>query len=106
MLFIPFHFLALDETRPPNNLKGYRHCSRPKRRPPRSWIKLANVGPQSTVDYFCHKPFYIDRIQKLKDARADASKEIERYKQVKEQEFRAFESAVRFMPSLDQAPAL
>jgi len=32
-------------------------------------------------------------VQRLKDARAEASKEIEQYKQAKEEEFRAFESS-------------
>jgi V-type H+-transporting ATPase subunit G len=34
-------------------------------------------------------------VQKLKDARAEATKEIEEYKKTKEQEFKAFESSVR-----------
>ncbi|KAF8661359.1 hypothetical protein AX16_001454 [Volvariella volvacea WC 439] len=33
------------------------------------------------------------RVQKLKDARAQATKEIEEYKQTKEEEFRAFEAS-------------
>ncbi|KNZ74634.1 putative V-type proton ATPase subunit G [Termitomyces sp. J132] len=33
------------------------------------------------------------RVQRLKDARSEASKEIEAYKQAKEAEFRAFESS-------------
>ncbi|KAG6910027.1 hypothetical protein DXG01_013751 [Tephrocybe rancida] len=33
------------------------------------------------------------RVQRLKDARAEASKEIEAYKQAKDAEFRAFESS-------------
>jgi V-type H+-transporting ATPase subunit G len=36
-----------------------------------------------------------DRVQKLKDARTEAGKEIEEYKRAKEQEFKAFESSVR-----------
>ena len=36
-----------------------------------------------------------DRLQKLKDARAEASKEIEAYKKAKEAEFKSFESSVR-----------
>jgi V-type H+-transporting ATPase subunit G len=35
-----------------------------------------------------------DRVQKLKDARSQATKEIEEYKKAKEQEFKAFESSV------------
>lgn len=40
-----------------------------------------------------HQP--ADRVQKLKDARSEASKEIEEYKKAKEDEFKAFESSVR-----------
>jgi len=45
-------------------------------------------------------PYYqltrsLDRIQKLKDARSEASKEIEEYKKSKETEFKAFEASVR-----------
>ena len=36
-----------------------------------------------------------DRVQKLKDARTQAAKEIEEYKKSKEQEFKAFEQSVR-----------
>jgi hypothetical protein len=36
-----------------------------------------------------------DRVQRLKDARAEATKDIEEYKRAKEQEFLAFESSVR-----------
>jgi len=35
-----------------------------------------------------------DRVQKLKDARAEASREIDEYKRTKEQEFKAFEASV------------
>ncbi len=38
--------------------------------------------------------YYIDRIQRLKDARAEAQKEIEEYKRTKEQEFNAFQATV------------
>lgn len=41
-----------------------------------------------------------DRVQRLKDARAEATKEIEEYKQAKEHEFRAFESSVRQFASV------
>lgn len=37
----------------------------------------------------------VDRVQKLKDARSEASKEIEAYKKAKEEEFKAFEASVR-----------
>lgn len=35
-----------------------------------------------------------DRVQRLKDARTEASKEVEEYKRQKEQEYKAFESKV------------
>ena len=35
-----------------------------------------------------------DRVQRLKDARTEAAKEIEAYRKVKEQEFSAFQSSV------------
>jgi hypothetical protein len=35
-----------------------------------------------------------DRVQRLKDARTEANKEIEEYRRVKEQEFTAFQSSV------------
>jgi V-type H+-transporting ATPase subunit G len=35
-----------------------------------------------------------DRVQKLKDARSEAAKEIEEYKKQKEAEFNAFEKEV------------
>jgi hypothetical protein len=37
-----------------------------------------------------------DRVQRLKDARAEATKDIEEYKRAKEQEFLAFEASVRW----------
>ena len=36
----------------------------------------------------------LDRVQKLKDARAEASKEVEDYKKQKEKDYKAFESKV------------
>lgn len=36
----------------------------------------------------------IDRVQKLKDARSEAAKEIEAYKAKKEEEFKRFKSEV------------
>jgi V-type H+-transporting ATPase subunit G len=33
-------------------------------------------------------------VQRLKDARAEATKEVEKYKEEKEKEFKAFESTV------------
>jgi V-type H+-transporting ATPase subunit G len=39
--------------------------------------------------------FASDRVQRLKDARTEALKEIEEYKKAKEAEFKAFEASVR-----------
>lgn len=36
-----------------------------------------------------------DRVQKLKDARTQATKEIEEYRKQKEQQFKSFEASVR-----------
>ena len=38
-----------------------------------------------------------DRTQRLKDARSEATKEIEAYKAQKEQEFKAYEASVRII---------
>ncbi|KDR80508.1 hypothetical protein GALMADRAFT_240799 [Galerina marginata CBS 339.88] len=43
------------------------------------------------------------RVQKLKDARAEASKEIEEYKKAKEEEFKAFEASHAGTTSTTQA---
>ncbi|KAF8159677.1 H+-ATPase G subunit-domain-containing protein [Crassisporium funariophilum] len=43
------------------------------------------------------------RVQKLKDARAEATKEIEEYKKSKEQEFKAFEASHAGTTSTTQA---
>jgi len=43
------------------------------------------------------------RVQKLKDAHAEASKEIDEYKKAKEQEFRAFEASHAGTTSTTQA---
>lgn len=48
--------------------------------------------------------WYIDRIQRLKDARAEAQKEIEEYKQMKEQEFNAFQASVGFCILCGRSP--
>jgi hypothetical protein len=37
---------------------------------------------------------FVDRVQKLKDARSEAAKEIEEYKAKKEAEYKKFESEV------------
>ncbi len=41
------------------------------------------------------RPCIADRVQRLKDARSEAAKEIEAYKASKDQEFKAFEASVR-----------
>jgi hypothetical protein len=40
-------------------------------------------------------PSCTDRVQRLKDARAEAGKEIDEYKKSKEDEFKKFEQSVR-----------
>lgn len=53
------------------------------------------------VSIYHHQGFHVhleistDRVQKLKDARTEASKEIEEYKKAKETEFKKFEASVR-----------
>lgn len=42
-----------------------------------------------------HDCMCLVRVQKLKDARTQATKEIEEYRKSKEQEFKAFEASVR-----------
>jgi V-type H+-transporting ATPase subunit G len=43
----------------------------------------------------------VDRVQKLKDARSEAAKEIEEYKSKKEAEYKKFETDVRALTLLD-----
>lgn len=47
---------------------------------------------------------FLDRVQKLKDARTQAEKEIDEYKQTKETEFKQFEQSVRGPYSPDAVP--
>jgi hypothetical protein len=42
----------------------------------------------------------VDRVQKLKDARSEAAKEIEEYKSKKEAEYKKFETDVRALSHL------
>ena len=46
-------------------------------------------------DGCAHLPRLTDRVQKLKEARTQATKEIEEYRKFKEEEFKAFEASVR-----------
>ena len=48
---------------------------------------------------------FIDRVQKLKDARTQAMKEIDDYRRAKEQEFKAFEASVRPLLSMISSSA-
>jgi V-type H+-transporting ATPase subunit G len=49
----------------------------------------------------------VDRVQKLKDARAEAAKEIEAYRAQKEKDFTSFESEVRNISACPQSlPAM
>lgn len=43
----------------------------------------------------------IDRVQKLKDARSEAAKEIEEYKAKKEAEYKKFENEVSVVAQID-----
>jgi hypothetical protein len=52
--------------------------------------------PPSTVPDQIYSP--ADRVQRLKDARTEAAKEIEEYKKSKEAEFKAFEQSVCLAP--------
>ena len=54
-----------------------------------------NNGSRLGESSLTHLTTCSDRVQKLKDARAEASKEIEAYKKAKEDEFKAFEASVR-----------
>lgn len=66
--------------------------------PPRSSNRPDSVrtnGSQLGESSLTHPTTCSDRVQKLKDARAEASKEIEAYKKAKEDEFKAFEASVR-----------
>jgi hypothetical protein len=47
----------------------------------------------------------VDRVQKLKDARAEAAKEIEAYRAQKEKDFTSFESEVCNLSACPQSPA-
>jgi hypothetical protein len=44
-----------------------------------------------------HRICDIDRVQRLKDARAEAQKEIDEYRKAKDAEFSAFQSSVRHL---------
>lgn len=56
------------------------------------------VAPWSLSPFTMLTPFP-DRVQKIKDARTEASKEIEEYKKAKDAEFKAFEASVRSQSS-------
>jgi hypothetical protein len=85
--------------RPPNNHRVSRHFLRPRKKRPKLFSRLVNVG-LTIIHAIFPQLVAIDRVQKLKDARTEAGKEIEGYKKAKEQEFKSFESSVRFMISL------
>lgn len=87
-----------------NNLKGSRHFLRLRRRLPRSSSKLVNVRVKLTSFYSTCEQLSTDRVQRLKDARSEALKEIEVYKQAKESEYRSFELTVRSLIPARQSP--
>lgn len=63
--------------------------------PPKLSRQRANVCRACLCIYVLPDPTLLDRVQRLKDARTEASKEIEDYKRSKELEFKAFEDSVR-----------
>ena len=63
--------------------------------PLKSSRQRANVSSVYLCIYILSDPMLLDRVQRLKDARTEASKEIEEYKRSKELEFKAFEDSVR-----------
>ena len=67
-----------------------------KRRPTVKFNRPVNVQNQILLLFIVHVPTWmtIDRVQRLKDARAEASKEIESLKQQKIAEYGAFEMEV------------
>lgn len=84
-------------SRPPNRAKASRPYLKPRKRRPRSSSKLDNVStasPSFLENRSDYDDSHIDRVQKLKDARSEAEREIVEYKQSKEAEFKAFESTV------------
>jgi hypothetical protein len=85
--------LSLIPSSLPSNPTEYKPSSRQRRRLQKSSNKPANVCLNTSSAFPCAHQV-TDRVQKLKDARAEASKEIEEYKKAKEQEFKAFESSV------------
>lgn len=103
MMFIAYH--KFQSCRLPI-LKGFRRCSKPRRRLPRSCRRLDSVRVStykmgsSNLEHLrtwdADEPLAgdIDRVQKLKDARSEAAKEIEAYKAKKEEEFKRFKSEV------------
>jgi hypothetical protein len=78
-----------------NNLILFRPYWKPKRRPLRLFNRRANVSHRATT-YFVPlvNVSTSDRVQKLKDARTEALKEIDEYKRAKDAEFKAFEASV------------
>lgn len=55
------------------------------------WVWFPTICVASSSYTLC----ITDRVQKLKEARTQATKEIEEYRKFKEEEFRAFEASVR-----------
>ncbi|KAG8994630.1 hypothetical protein FRB93_001545 [Tulasnella sp. JGI-2019a] len=88
----------------PNSLRRTPREFRPflklRKKQPRLSRKLASVGLiQDSLDSMVADSYSTsvipDRIQKLKDARAQAEKEIEKYRIAKDQEFKKYEAEVR-----------
>jgi hypothetical protein len=92
-----------------SNPRAFRHYWRQKRRQPKSCKRLVNVrrdqshfrlttssGPLTDT---LPLSFPADRVQKLKDARSEAAKEIEAYKVQKQKDYEAYEAEVNTIPA-------
>ena len=94
---IDSHYTQLYRLR--NNHRVFRHCLRRRRRQQRLCSRPVNVRtcfPVLRRD--CSQESNTDRVQKLKEARTQATIEIEAYRKFKEDEFKAFEASVRPPP--------
>ena len=84
----------------PRTHKVFKHCWRLKRKRQRLWQRLVNVHciyPFLIIIIFLLIQIYwitIDRVQRLKDARTEAVKEIDALKAQKAKEFEEFDKQV------------
>ena len=82
----------------PQTHRASKHSLKRRKKQPKWSKKHDNVGPPPVSSRVMRNTFLmlgcVDRVQKLKDARSEAAKEIEAYKAKKDQEFKKFESDV------------